>query len=285
MSHLRLLERPPVSATSDIPAGLDFVQPDETDATYRVCLWAAPGQGKSVAAASAPGPILVLSADRPSAYRFARKHHADTEIREVRYRDASTLDAVYRYLRSEEGTDVRTLVVDPIGNIYDQLVDTAPLRGDGDVDYQKVNKKLLGFVKELRPFDINVVLVAHEKLNDGKKGDGKLYPALGGPALMNKLLAEMDLVAHVERLVRAGEDGEEQEVRWVGQLQPRDNLVCKESTGALGDRRIADLSRWFEVASEALAPDESDLPFGGGFEETDVPNDLETKVMGIEDGA
>jgi hypothetical protein len=84
---------------------------------------------------------------------------------------------------------------------------------------------------------------------------------LGGPALINKLLAEMDLVAHVERHVRAGDDGEEQEVRWVGQLQPRDNLVCKESTGALGDRRIADLSRWFEVASAALAPDDSDLPF------------------------
>jgi hypothetical protein len=262
LPHLRLLEEAPVSATSDIPTGLQFVNPNETESTYRVCLWAAPGQGKSVAAASAPGPILVLSADRPSAYKFARKHHAPKDIREVRYRDASTLDAVYLYLQSPEGQDVKTLVVDPISNVYDQLVDTAPLRGDGDVDYQRVNKKLLGFVKELRRFDVNVVLVAHEKLNDGKKGDGKLYPALGGPALINKLLAEMDIVAHVERHVRAGEDGEEQEVRWVGQLQPRDNLVCKESTGALGDRRIADLSRWFEVASEALAPDESDLPWG-----------------------
>jgi hypothetical protein len=252
---------------SDIPTGIEFVDPQEMDGTYRVVLWAAPGQGKSVAAASAPGPILVLSADRPSAYKFARKHHAPKEIREVRYRDASTLDEVYRYLTSEEGQDVKTLVVDPISNIYDQLVDTAPLRGDGDVDYQRVNKKLLGFVKELRRFDINVVLVAHEKLNDGKKGDGKLYPALGGPALINKLLAEMDLVAHIERHVRAGDDGEEQEVRWVGQLQPRDNLVCKESTGALGDRRIADLSRWFEVASAALAPDESDLPWNGEGEQ------------------
>jgi hypothetical protein len=246
---------------SDVPTPLDFVDPLERDDTYRVVLWASPGQGKSVAAASAPSPILVLTADRPSAYRFARKHHGHTAqtLRETRFVDASSLDAVFRYLSSDEGKDVRTVVVDPVSNVYDHLVDTLPLRGDGEPNYQTVNKKVLGFVQSLRRFDINVVLVAHEKLNDGRKGDGKLYPALGGPSLINKLLAEMDLVAHIERVVRTTDDGEQQ--LWVGQLQPRDNLVCKESTGALGDRRVADLSRWFQVASEALAPDDSDLPF------------------------
>jgi hypothetical protein len=95
-----------------------------------------------------------------------------------------------------------------------------------------------------------VVLVAHEKLNDGKKGDGKMYPALGGPTLINKLLAEMDIVAHVERVPKPTEDDPGAAV-WIGQIQPRDNLVTKDGTDALGDRRIADLSRWFEVASEA----------------------------------
>jgi hypothetical protein len=243
---------------SDVPT-LEFVNPHETDDTYRVVLWAAAGQGKSVAAASAPGPILVLSADRPSAYKFARKHHAGTTIHEVRYHDAGTLDEVYRFIKNGDA-EIKTLVVDPIGNIYDNLVDSAPLRGDGDVDYQHVNKKLLGFIRSLRAFDINVVLVAHEKISDGKKGDGKLYPALGGPSLINKLLAEMDIVAHIERHISSDDDGEEI-VRWVGQLQPRGNLVCKESTGVLGDRRIADLTRWFELASEALKPDVSDLPW------------------------
>jgi hypothetical protein len=70
----------------------------------------------------------------------------------------------------------------------------------------------------------------------------------------------MDIVAHIERHVRKDDDDGEEQL-WVGQLQPRDNLVCKESTGALGDRRVADLSRWFQVASEALAPDETDLPW------------------------
>lgn len=253
---------------SDVPGTLEFVNPAETDGTYRAVLWAAPGQGKSVAAASAPDPILVLSADRPSAYRFARKHHQGKDIREVRFIDESTLVAVYRYLR--ENTDVRTLVVDPFGNVYAHLIERAPTRGDGEPDYQLVNKKLLGFVTSLRAFDINVILVAHEKLNDGKRGDNRLYPDLGGPALTNKLLAEMDIVARVERHVSSSDEGEE-EVRWVGQLQPRGNLVCKESTGALGDRRIADLSRWFEVANESLAVEVADLPWEDGGDAPEAP--------------
>jgi hypothetical protein len=241
---------------SDVPDTLHFVDPDETDDTYRVVLWAAPGSGKSVVAASAPGPILVLSADRPSAYKYARKHHAPKVINEVRYQGPETLEAVYRYLKEHD--EVRSFVLDPFTNVYDALADVAPAGREGGPDYQWVNKKLLGFVKSLRVFDINVVLVAHEKLNDGKKGDGKLYPALGGPALINKVLAEVDICAHVE--MKRDEDGT---VTNVGQLQPTDALVCKESAsgGALGARRVADLTRWFELASEALAPDTSDLPF------------------------
>lgn len=252
-----------VTATTDVPDDfLTFVNPDETDATFRVVLWAAPGQGKSVAAASAPTPILVVSADRPSAYLFARKHHGHTRetLREVRYRGMETLGQVYKYLG--ENPEVRTVVVDPVSNVIDQLAEVAPINREGDgPDYQWVNKKFLGFVKSLRRFDVNVVLIGHEKLNDsGKRRDGMLYPALGGMTLINKLLAEMDIVARVERVPRPTEDDPGAAV-WVGQIQPRDNLVTKDGTDALGDRRIADLSRWFEVASEALAPDVSDLPW------------------------
>lgn len=245
------------TGATDVPVDLEFVDPAEVDPTYRVCLWAAAGQGKSVAAASAPAPIVVLSADRPSAYRFARKHHGHTKdtLREVRYRGPETLAQVYRYL--EAHAEVRTVVVDPVSNIVDALADVAPPARDGGADYQWVNKKMLGFVKSLRAFDVNVVLVAYEKLNDGKKGDGKMYPALGGATLINKLLGELDVCAHIERLPKPTEDNPGAAV-WIGQIQPRDNLVTKDGTDALGDRRIADLTRWFQVIDEALAPDEDD---------------------------
>jgi hypothetical protein len=262
-----------VTAT-DIPGELEFVDPAETDLTYRVTLWAAPGQGKSVAAASAPTPVLVVSADRPSAYRFARKHHGHSKdtLRELRYRGPETLSQVYTYLGQHP--EIRTVVVDPVSNVVDQLADVAPLSRDGGPDYQWVNKKVLGFVKSLRTFDVNVVLVAHEKLNDGKGGDRKLYPAMGGPSLINKLLAEMDIVAHVERVAKPTDDDPAAAV-WVGQIQPRDNLVTKDGTDALGDRRIADLARWFAVASEALAPT-GDLPWGEPRDVGDGPREGES---------
>ena len=232
---------------------LSFVDPSEMATTYRCVIWASPGEGKSVAAASAPSPILVVSADRPTAYVFARRHHNHTpeSLRETRYTDRATLDTVKEYLQSPEGLEVRTVVLDPVSNIYDHLVDTAPRRSDGEPDYVVVNKQLLGFIRGLRAIDVNVVLVAHERLNEGKRGDNKLYPAIGGPALINKVLAEMDIVAHVERYQRQGDDGELSEIQWIAQIQPTGNMVGKDSTDALGDRRVADLSRWFELANEA----------------------------------
>ena len=248
---------------SDFPTPIEFVDPAASDPTYRVTLWAAPGEGKSVAAASAPAPILVLSADRPLAYRFARRHHGHTarSLREVRYLGPESLQQVMNYLR-QPGCDVKTVVVDPVSHIVDQLAEVAPANREKDgPDYAWVNKQVLRFVKGLRAFDVNVVLVAHEKVNDGKKGDGKMYPQLGGMGLINKLLAEMDIVGRVERVVRTADEQEEPEVLWTAQLQPRGNIVCKESTGVLGDRRVADLSRWFALANEHYMPDDADIPF------------------------
>ncbi len=268
-----------MTAQTDMPADLEFVDPAATDPTYRVCLWAAPGQGKSVCLASAPGPLVVVSADRPSAYMFARKHHGHTAdtLREIRYRGPETLEQVYRYLGKHP--EIRTVGLDPVSNVYDSLADVAPqvtIKGRTGPDYQWVNKKLLGFVKSLRAFDVNVVLIAHEKLNDGKDGDGMMYPALGGPSLINKLLAEMDIVARVERVAKPTEEDPNAAV-WVGQIQPRDNLVTKDGTGALGVRRVADLSRWFQVASEALAPTD-DLPWGEGPEEGETLEEFAERV-------
>jgi hypothetical protein len=119
----------------DTVTPLLFVDPNETDPTYRVCLWAAPGEGKSVAAASAPDPILVLSADRPSAYRFARKHHKGKRIDEVRYLGIETIGSVLDLLKQEAGT-YKTVVVDPWSNIYDNLAENAPKRSDGEIESQ-----------------------------------------------------------------------------------------------------------------------------------------------------
>jgi len=250
--------------SNDIPAGLLFVNPREVEVTYRVCLWAVAGEGKTLAAATAPGPILVVNADRPSAWAVARRRHPDKDIRETRYLDHSTLDEVYRYLGAE-GTDVATVVIDPWSNVYDQLVAAAPkVRDNRDNElkpsYELVNSKLLQFITRMRRFDVHLVILAHEKANDsGKKADGRTYPRLGGMGLIQKVLAEMDIVGHVEHTTP--EDGES---TWYAQIQPTDDIVGKDGTDALGERRVVDLTRWFELARAANvvpSPDTSDLPW------------------------
>lgn len=224
--------------------GLVFVDPAEPVTSIGTILWAAGGQGKTVRACSAPGPILALSADRKNSYKVARKAFPEKQIREVRYWDAFTLDKVVAHV-ADRANGIRTVIVDPVGNIYDQLVASVEPRSDGEPDYQRVNAHLLTFVKALRDLDVNVVLIAHETINDSRGGDGKVYPALGGPKVINRLIAEMDIVAHVER--ELGEDGPV----WVGQLQPIGDLICKEAFDALGERRPIDLTEMFELVADA----------------------------------
>jgi hypothetical protein len=233
---------------------LVFVDPAEPVTSYGVILWAAGGQGKTVRACSAPAPILALSADRKNAYKVARRAYPDKQIREVRFVDVFTLTKVEQHV-ADPANGIRTVIVDPVGNVYDQLVASVTPRDDGEPDYQKVNLRLLAFVKALRDLDVNVVLVAHETINDSRGADGKTYPALGGPKVINRLVAEMDIVAHVER--ELAEDGPV----WVGQLQPRGDLVCKEAFDALGERRPVDLTEWFDTcgAKHGALPAVEDL--------------------------
>lgn len=249
---------------TDVPTGLTFVDPTTVQTTYRICLAGEPGDGKTIAAATAPAPILVLNADRPSAWEVARRRNPDKEIRETRYHDSTSLDELFRYLGSPEGADVASLVIDPWSNIYDQLCATAPKVEDSKThelkpDYEMVNAKLLRFLTALRRFDVHVVIVTHLKENEsGKKADGKTYARFGGMGLIRKSMAEMDVIALIQRTTP--EDGDPV---WFAEIQPTASWAGKDGTDSLGARRIADLSRWVELAREAnVAPaGDSDLPW------------------------
>jgi hypothetical protein len=108
---VRLLEEDGMSATSDIPTGLQFVQAPPAPTTFNVLLWGQPKSGKSTAAATAPGPILWINAEGLGALGYARKTAKErgTEVLEVmvdkRQRNAAqVLEEVYRHVRSGEET-------------------------------------------------------------------------------------------------------------------------------------------------------------------------------------
>lgn len=221
-----------------------------------VLLYGPEGCGKTVAAASAPGPILYLNADSPSALRFARRKFADTEIREVKITGRQSLDAAYLYL-ADGGDGTRTVVLDSMGRIYDVVLQsiskddrhpTLPEHGDAQTIIER-------YVLALLELPVNVVLVAHDNpvQTVGAEGDGtatfELFPFVGTskPTLAKKLMRPLDVVAYCGRLP-AGED--DQRERYVAQLFARGGRHAKDRTGLLarGDEPVdLDLSAWVDL--------------------------------------
>jgi hypothetical protein len=242
-----------VTATSDIPS-LTFVDPDTVDPRWRIGLFGPPGAGKTVAATSAPGPILAVNADRPGAYRYSRVHHKGTLIHEVRFTGWPVMRDVYEYARANQG-DIGTVVMDPVNNVYEHLVreNTGP---GGKPAWQKVNETFSDLIRAFRALDVNLVLVAHERVEKDENADteAKVYPNYGGPSLIQKVMAELDIVARVFRRP-ASEDEPE---GFVGQLVTARGYQCKDSSGRLGRVRVADLSEWIATAN---ADDEEPVPW------------------------
>lgn len=243
---------------SDI-SSLVFVDTEAADSRWRVVLYAPPGSGKTVAACSAPAPIVALSADRPGAYRFARAHFAGKDIREARFTGPQSLRDVYEYVRANEA-EVASVVLDPFGNMYDETV-KAHTRG-AKPDWQKVNDVMLGAVRAFRDLDVNLILVAHERSEGDDDVETKVFPNLGGPALIQRLMAEVDIVARIGR-----KDVEGEAPVWLGQFVTARGYQCKDSSGALGRTRPVDLTEWFDAATAGTTPDTSDVPFSPDFDE------------------
>ena len=167
-------------------ADLSFVDEDEVDGRYRVLLYGQAKAGKSVGAATAPGPIMVLSLTGPArtgspvpAMRAAMSARSVSRANKPRPR--------YTHLRRNPG-DFQTVVVDPVGNVYDVLLKEL---GGGKPQIQHhgmVQTTILDFVKALRALPIHVVLVAHEEMSGTGDDDVAAVrrPMTGGQKLRTR---------------------------------------------------------------------------------------------------
>lgn len=256
---------------------LTFVTDDQVraaNAHISVILHGPEKIGKSTAAASAPGPILWLNADAPSALRYARRAHPDTDIREVRIAprvnpDApatatATLREAVLYL--QEGNGIQTVVLDPLGRIYDLILDDIAGGGRPSLpNHQDAQSYIERMVLALLELPVHVVLVAHDHpYQMGTTEDGsevrELLPFCGSasnPALAKKLMRPVDVIAYCGVKVDDAEDGTERRT-FVAQLFQGGGRRAGDRLGVLGDSRPLDLSEWIAANDAALSTNDDD---------------------------
>jgi len=247
---------------SDIPAALFFEAPPPTPDTFNVVAYGPSGAGKSTLAATAPGPILWVNFDGPGALAFPRTVAAarGTEIRELaipRHEDPRPiLRSAYQYLRGEDGADVQTVVIDPLGKLRDHL-QRAIAGGDQPTfpQWGEIGRIIEDFVGSLRDLPVNVILVCHEDISDSDDGDRVVRPLIGGKTT-EKVLSEMDVVAYVN--VRHGDDAPE----YLAQFVETRGRRAKDRSGGLGLSRSCDVSEWLAVYRQALEVRDDDVPIG-----------------------
>lgn len=244
---------------------LSFVNPAEIPPRFKVVLYGTPGTGKTIGACSAPGPILYLNFDRSHAASKARAIHGADKIRELacppvtkddRTPAADLLTDAYMYLRdSEDGADVVTVVLDTVGGAYDKILKELSRANTGKSaglvtleNYGEANKKIADWVDAISGMDVNLVLIAHEQIDD-QETELTRRPMTGGKKLPEQLMGKVDIVAYTTAM--QGEKDSDP-VRYVGQVVEGKGRRAKDGTGALGTYSDLDLTDWFERGHAAL---------------------------------
>jgi hypothetical protein len=237
---------------------LTFVEPVPRT-RFSVILYGPEGSRKSTGAASAPGPILYLNADRKDGIAYARTLYAGKDIRELRPSALADLhDAVF-YVR--EHPEIETVVIDTIARLFELVLRdqakndkhaTLPEIGDAQTEIER-------FVELLIEEDVNVVLVAHDMTveTSGSEGDGTLMReqmpmcATQKPGFSRKLMRAVSVVGF------CGVVGDGDQRRGVAQLVEAGGRRAKDNTGALAGEdgtRVVDLTEWAGAITAFYAP-------------------------------
>lgn len=263
---------------------LAFVDAPPVPETFNVLLYGPPKSGKSTAAATAPGPVLWVSAEGPGALSYARKiaGQRGTQILEVRI-DRQTdarqvLRDVIRHVRDGLDPAPRTVVVDTLAKVREALIRQIVVPGakNSIQQFGEVARILREFVQTMRDQPVNFVLIAHQEISDA---DGeRIVRALIGGALTEEIPGEVDVIAYTHSF----KDEESGERRYVGQLVEAKGRIAGDRSGGLGAVRDLDLTEWLAVYRAALAPDEAPVPWEAPADVTDhEPEDESDGQMGL----
>lgn len=220
--------------------------------TCNIMLYGPTGAGKSMGAASAPGPIMYLNGDGDDALDLAHATFGDKlhEYPVTKDNAKQTLD--WAYIEAQKG-EYETVVLDPIGEIYQALLDQASNSGHISLSMRgDASTKLQRFSRLLRDLPVNFIICAQESVED--QGDEVSRRPQVGPTqgtLSEKLMQMMGIIGYVGVVQDESEGGSGQR-RHMAQLVEARGRKAKGRLGVLGDSRETNLTEWIELMSKAL---------------------------------
>lgn len=256
--------------TTDVPA-LAFAAAPSAPETFNILAYGPPGSGKTTAAASLYplGKLLWVNAEGAGALAYARKVAGNQNILEVRIEQRDGFDAVgmlrevIRYVRSGADPKPATVVIDTLGKVREALIRQLVVPGAKNSlqQFGEVAKTLGATIQVLRDEPINLILLAHEQIEDAD-GERIVRPLIGG-ALTNTIPGEVDVMTYTSRV--PGDDGEQ----FLGQLVDARGRRTKDRSGALGPFRPLDFAAWLTDYRVALAADTPDVPWDEPADDAD----------------
>jgi hypothetical protein len=176
---------------------LTFVKPTEA-VNFNVLLYGPPKTGKSMGAASAPGPVLYANADRANATRLVHATYGD-KIHEVHIDSLETLLAVQAEAANPKW---RTVIIDPLSEVYRVMVEQFSNRAMNPHlnNYGDAGTHLERFCRAVTDLPVNFVMVAYDHTFE-QKGEAPMLalPYTGSrsnPVLGQKIMGMVDVLGY-----------------------------------------------------------------------------------------
>jgi hypothetical protein len=220
-----------------------FVKPPDTP-KRNVLLYGPPKTGKTVGAATAPGPILYLNADLPNATWLAHQVQGD-KLKELDYEGVATVKELGIAANANQLGDWETVAIDPLNELYTRILRevSGGVISPSLPKYQETQVMVERLCRALcENQQVNFVVVAHDlPVKDEGAGTVERLPASGttNPALGRKIAGMVDIVGYTAELEVEGE------TKYMAQLVPAKGRLGGDRFDGLPDYAEIDLAAWF----------------------------------------
>ena len=226
-----------------------------TNTGVKVCIYGMSGLGKTVLAATTPGPTLILSAEKgllsltqQNIERVYGAGRADIQynMNTITIDSMATLKDAYAYCRDHaKTTGYKTLYLDSVTEMAEQVLRAAKLVAkDPRQAYGTLIEEMMDLMKQFRDLGdqgMNTVLVfKQEHAKDEVTGITSYVPMMPGAKLSQQVPYLFDLML----CLRIGVNEEKQPVRYL-QTQPDLQYGAKDRSGLLAPAETAHLGYIF----------------------------------------